>query len=143
MKLDRLGIIELLPGNRGRPLTARNFRWRADGPIERYFRHALLGDYFADPFDGEQDALYLLSGSLSAEGVRQLKQRLEEVAHEFDAPARARCDVACRAARRRQPGAGAETVAAEAVPAVSAGAGMKAFPRLFPALRRDSNTARR
>jgi len=84
VKLDRLGIIELLPGNRGRPLTARNFRWRADGPIERHFRHALLGDYFADPFDGEQDALYLLSGSLSADGVKLLKQRLEEVAHEFD-----------------------------------------------------------
>jgi transcriptional regulator with XRE-family HTH domain len=84
VKLDRLGIIELLPGNRGRPLTARNFRWRADGPIERHFRHVLLGDYFADPFDGEQDALYLLSGSLSADGVKQLKQRLEEVAREFD-----------------------------------------------------------
>lgn len=32
VKLDRLDIIELLPGNRGRPLTARNFRWRPDGP---------------------------------------------------------------------------------------------------------------
>ncbi|MEJ1096205.1 MULTISPECIES: helix-turn-helix transcriptional regulator [unclassified Pseudoxanthomonas] len=85
VKLDRLGVIELMPGNRGRALTARNFRWRADGPMERYFRHTLLGDYFADPFDGEQDALLLLSGSLSIDGVRQLRQRLEEVAREFDA----------------------------------------------------------
>ena len=85
VKLDRLGIIELMPGNRGRALTARNFRWRADGPMERYFRHTLLTDYFADPFDGEQDALLLLSGSLSIDGVKQLRQRLEEVAREFDA----------------------------------------------------------
>jgi transcriptional regulator with XRE-family HTH domain len=85
VKLDRLGVIELMPGNRGRALTARNFRWRADGPMERYFRHSLLSDYFADPFDGEQDALLLLSGSLSVEGIRQLRQRLEEVAREFDA----------------------------------------------------------
>ena len=85
VRLDRLGIIELMPGNRSRPLTARNFRWRADGPMERYFRLKLLGDFFADPFDGEQDALFLLSGSLSVEGVSQLRLRLEELAREFDA----------------------------------------------------------
>lgn len=85
VKLDRLGIIELLPGNRARALTARNFRWRRDGPMERYFREKLLGDYFADPFDGEQDGLFLLSGSLSVDGVRQMRQRLEEVVKEFDA----------------------------------------------------------
>ena len=83
-RLDRLGIIELQPGNRVRPLTARNFRWRTDGPMERHFRDALLGDYFADPFDGEQDRLLLLSGALSPEGARQMKQRLDEVAREFD-----------------------------------------------------------
>jgi transcriptional regulator with XRE-family HTH domain len=83
-RLDRMGLIELQPGNRVRPLTARNVRWLADGPMERYFRGTLLGDYFADPFDGEQDRLLLLSGSLSPEGVLQMKQRLDEVAREFD-----------------------------------------------------------
>jgi DNA-binding Xre family transcriptional regulator len=85
IKLDRLGIIELMPGNRARTLTARNFRWRRDGPMERYFRERLLGDYFADAFDGEQDGLFLLTGSLSIDGVRQMRQRLEEVVREFDA----------------------------------------------------------
>lgn len=85
VRLDRLGIIELLPGNRARLLTTRNFRWRADGPMERYFRRTLLGDYFADPFDGEHDALLLLSGSLSADGACRLRERLEELAREFDA----------------------------------------------------------
>jgi transcriptional regulator with XRE-family HTH domain len=83
-RLDRLGIIELMPGNRARALTARNFRWLTDGPMERHFRTTLLGDYFADPFDGEQDRLLLLSGALSPDGVKQMKQRLEEVAREFD-----------------------------------------------------------
>lgn len=83
-RLDRLGIIELQPGNRARLLTARNFRWLTDGPMERYFRGVLLGDYFADPFDGEQDRLLLLSGALSPDGVSQMKQRLEDVAREFD-----------------------------------------------------------
>jgi transcriptional regulator with XRE-family HTH domain len=84
VKLDRLGIIELQPHNRARPLTARNFRWRRDGPMERYFREKLLGDYFADPFDGEQDGLFLLSGSLSRDGIRQMRQHLEETVREFD-----------------------------------------------------------
>lgn len=83
-RLDRLGIIELQPGNRARLLTARNFRWLTDGPMERHFRGVLLGDYFADPFDGEQDRLLLLSGALSPDGVGQMKQRLEDVAREFD-----------------------------------------------------------
>ena len=68
-----------------RALTARNFRWRRNGPMELYFREKLLGDYFADAFDGEQDGLFLLSGSLSVDGVRQMRQRLEEVVKEFDA----------------------------------------------------------
>ncbi len=85
VKLDRLGIIELQPGNRARALTARNFRWRRNGPMELYFREKLLGDYFADAFDGEPDGLFLLSGSLSVDGVRQMRQRLEEVVKEFDA----------------------------------------------------------
>lgn len=85
VRLDRLGIIELLPGDRARTLTARNFRWRTDGPMERYFRRHLLGDYFADPFDGEQDTLLLLSGSLSVAGIKELRQRMLELANEFDA----------------------------------------------------------
>lgn len=85
VRLDRIGIIELLPGDRPRALTARNFRWRTDGPMERYFRRHLLGDYFADAFDGEQDTLLLLSGSLSVGGIKQLRQRLLELANEFDA----------------------------------------------------------
>ncbi|TDK28381.1 XRE family transcriptional regulator [Luteimonas aestuarii] len=83
-RLDRMGIIELQAGNRVRPLTARNFRWLTDGPMERYFRTELLGDYFAAPFDGDHDRLLLLSGSLSPDGVQQMRQRLDEVAREFD-----------------------------------------------------------
>lgn len=84
VKLDRLGIIELQPGNRVRALTPRNFRWRRDGPMERYFRQQLSRDYFADAFDGEQDGLFLLSGALSVDGVRQMRQRLEDMVKEFD-----------------------------------------------------------
>ncbi|PJJ96163.1 transcriptional regulator [Lysobacteraceae bacterium NML03-0222] len=84
-RLDRLGIIEMLPGNRGRPLTARNFRWRCNGPMEQHFRRQLLGEYFAEAFTGEQDALYLLAGELSHEGVQLMREHLQALAREFDA----------------------------------------------------------
>lgn len=84
-RLDRLGIIEMLPGNRGRPLTARNFRWRCNGPMEQHFRHQLLGEYFAEAFTGEEDALYLLAGELSHEGVQLMRAHLQALVREFDA----------------------------------------------------------
>lgn len=84
VRLDRLGIIELLPENRTRALTARNFRWRSDGPMERHFRTTLLGDYFSAPFTGDCDALFLLSGSLGRDGIAQMRARLEDLAREFD-----------------------------------------------------------
>ena len=33
--LDRIKFIDLLPGNRVKLLTSRNFRWRKNGPIEK------------------------------------------------------------------------------------------------------------
>ena len=36
-RLDRMGLIELLPGNRIKLRVARNFAWLPDGPIHRYF----------------------------------------------------------------------------------------------------------
>jgi len=83
-RLDRLGIIELLPGNRARPRTQRNFRWRREGPMQRFFQQRLLPDYFARSFDGEHDRLLLLSGMVSAGSVAHLDRRLGEVAAEFD-----------------------------------------------------------
>ena len=61
VKLDRLGIIELMPGNRGRALTARNFRWRRDGPMQRFFQQRLLPDYEVapGPHEGTIHLLYL------------------------------------------------------------------------------------
>ena len=35
-RLDRIGIIELLPNNRYRLRVSRGFQWRANGPIERH-----------------------------------------------------------------------------------------------------------
>ncbi len=83
-RLDRLGIIELQPGNRARTRTARNFRWRREGPMQRFFQQRLLPDYFDRGFEGEQERLLLLSGMVAPASVLLLQRRLEEFAAEFD-----------------------------------------------------------
>lgn len=82
--LDRLGIIELLPGNRTRARTARNFRWRREGPMQHFFQQRLLPEYFARPFDGDADRLLLLSGMASPAAAEHMQRRLNELAEEFD-----------------------------------------------------------
>ena len=38
VRLDRLGIIRLLPGNRYRLLLSRTFSWIPDGPFQEFFK---------------------------------------------------------------------------------------------------------
>lgn len=84
-RLDRMGVIELQPGNKYRVRTARNFRWRRDGPMERFFRARLLPDFFGREFVGDGEALLLLSGMLAPASAAQVQRRLDELAGEFDA----------------------------------------------------------
>lgn len=83
-RLDRLGVIELQPGNRTRPRTQRNFRWRREGPMQRFFQQKLLPEYFRREFDGEHDRLLLLSGMVSKRSADVVERRLHELAEEFD-----------------------------------------------------------
>lgn len=83
-KLDRLGVIELLPGNRTRSRTQRNFRWRREGPMQRFFQQQLLPEYFGRSFGGEQDQLLLLSGMVSPASAALVDRRLKEAAEAFD-----------------------------------------------------------
>ena len=46
VRLDKLGIIELLPGNRYRLRVSRNFRWRTNGPLQTFFFKTVLPDFF-------------------------------------------------------------------------------------------------
>lgn len=85
VRLDRMGIIELQPDNRAKLLTARNFRWRENGPVMRLFAKKLIPEFFARPFAGENEQILLLAGMVSRPTGQLLKQRLKELAHEFDA----------------------------------------------------------
>jgi len=51
-RLDKLRIIDLLPGNRIKLRLARNFTWRKSGPIQRFFEQRVQQQFFDSSFVG-------------------------------------------------------------------------------------------
>ena len=83
-RLDRMGVLELQPGNRVRLRTARNFRWRRNGPMQRFFQQRLLPEYFHGDLGGPDENLLLLTGMMSRPAAAAMHRKLVDVAEEFD-----------------------------------------------------------
>ncbi|PPC78607.1 transcriptional regulator [Pokkaliibacter plantistimulans] len=83
--LDRLKLIELLPGNRIRLKVSANFGWIADGPIQRFFQEKVAQDFFQSRFDRPSEKLIVLNGLLSDGGNIELQRRMQQLAEEFNA----------------------------------------------------------
>ena len=84
VKLDKIGLIELLPNNRIKLLTAHNFTWRKDGPVQSFFRQNLQSDFFDTDFAEEGSDLTMLTGMLSKSARIEFDKKLQEFAKEFD-----------------------------------------------------------
>jgi transcriptional regulator with XRE-family HTH domain len=88
IRLHRARIIELLPLNRVKLLTARNFAWRPDGPVRRLLDQELKRDFLAARFDGPGEKLAFVGGLLSPASRAQLESSIDRVARELDELAR-------------------------------------------------------
>jgi len=84
-RLDRLGIIDLLQGNRIKVRLAHNFSWRRAGPIQRFFEEKVQEQFFGHPFLGPGELRVMVQGGLSAKSNELLQQRMRKLAEEFDA----------------------------------------------------------
>jgi hypothetical protein len=87
-RLDRMRMIELLPGNEVRVLVSRQFSWRPDGPVQRFFNQFVQKEFFDSFFDKPGEKLVFLSGMLSKSNLTRFHQAMERVAQEFDEMAR-------------------------------------------------------
>jgi DNA-binding Xre family transcriptional regulator len=85
LRLDRLRLIDLLPGNRIRLNVARDFDWLPDGPIRRYFRARGEADFLAGAFERPDEALFFVHGMLTAEAKTQLLTQLRQLRKRFAA----------------------------------------------------------
>lgn len=88
LRLDQLGIVDYRPPHRVRKLTARNFSWRTDGPVHRFFVGRFVPEYFRSAFDGAADAFRFVGGTLSRESLAAFRSSLQRLAEEFERLAR-------------------------------------------------------
>ena len=83
-KLDRMKIIDLLPGDRVRLLIANNFRWRKNGAIEKFFRKRVQTEFFSHDFQDDASIRIVKNGMLSRKAQLQLIEKLKAIGELFD-----------------------------------------------------------
>jgi DNA-binding Xre family transcriptional regulator len=81
-RLDKLKMIELLPGNQYRLLIAQDFKWLPNGPLERYITHYVIKDFMAAGFKEAESFRFYMPGTYSVTSVDFLRRRLEELTRE-------------------------------------------------------------
>ncbi|MDD9999538.1 MAG: helix-turn-helix transcriptional regulator [Rhodospirillaceae bacterium] len=84
LRLDRMGLIELLPDNRIRRRIARKFAWLPGGPIHRYFVERVQGEFLSGAFDPNRDAQRFAWGMVSEQSATALRAKVAELMDAFD-----------------------------------------------------------
>ena len=79
VRLDRMKLIELLPGNRVKPLISSNFNWQPDGPIESYFQKEVQGPFFNSDFNDEGCMRLVKNGDISVVARQQILERMRSL----------------------------------------------------------------
>jgi predicted transcriptional regulator len=83
-KLDRMGIISLLPNNQIKPLFANNFSWHEGGPMDRFVKQRVQPKFFESRFS-EPDAIHLFKhGDLTEKSRFLLKDRINSLGEYYD-----------------------------------------------------------
>lgn len=103
VRLHRAKLIELLPLKRVRLLTARNFAWRRDGPVQAFLKEQVQRELLDSSFSGDGETFRFVGGMLSRTGLAQMQQAIDRLAREFDELARR--DAALPLAERHACGA--------------------------------------
>lgn len=83
LRLDKLRIIDLLPGNRIRINVSRDFDWLPYGPIKHYFQDHGQGDFLKSQFDLEDEALAFVHGMFTDQALAQMLAELRQLRKKF------------------------------------------------------------
>lgn len=82
LTLDKLRILDLLPGDKIRLVIARDFAWIPDGPISEFFKLHGQSDFLHHGFVGN-DSLMFSHGMLTAAAYAELKPELQRLKARF------------------------------------------------------------
>jgi transcriptional regulator with XRE-family HTH domain len=84
IRLERLGLLELMPFERIKLRTARNFAWRRDGPVRRFVAEKVLPEFFASRFDAAGEHMQFVGGMLSRASMHKLQEGIDALARQLD-----------------------------------------------------------
>ncbi|WP_444995881.1 helix-turn-helix domain-containing protein [Aliikangiella sp. IMCC44359] len=82
--LDRIKFIDLLPSNRVKLLTSRNFRWRKHGPIEKLFNQHIRKEFFQSRFAKTDECMQFGSALVSRTTLLLMHAKIEKLVGEFN-----------------------------------------------------------
>lgn len=83
-RLERLGLVELLPSGRIKLRAARNFTWRKDGPIQKYFTERVLPEFLRTRFDQPGESMQFVGGMMSRASVLKMHEAMAALARQLD-----------------------------------------------------------
>lgn len=84
IRLHRAKLVELLPLNRFKLLTARNFTWRRNGPVQKFFENEVQREFLAADFTADDARFRFVAGRLSRPALVQMQNAIERIARDFD-----------------------------------------------------------
>jgi DNA-binding Xre family transcriptional regulator len=83
-QLDRLKLLQLLPGNKYKVLISRNLRWIAGGPLEHFITQDVINKFLKGSFNEPESFRFYLRGSYSQTSIHHLQKRLEQLTTEAE-----------------------------------------------------------
>ena len=83
-KLDRMKIIQLLPGNRVKRIIDRNFNWLPNGPIQRFYERSVQAEFFKSTFNGPGEFRVFVNGMLSRSSNQEMVKKAQRLIQEFN-----------------------------------------------------------
>ena len=83
VKLDRLRLITLLPGNRIRLNVARDFDWLQRGPIRAYFQSQGLSDFLKSDFCRSEEVMAFAHALLTESAIAKMQTEIRKIRQRF------------------------------------------------------------
>jgi DNA-binding Xre family transcriptional regulator len=82
-RLDRLGLISLMPDNSYRLRVSLAFHWRPDGPAQQYLRAHIVPDYFNGDFNGVGETVLCVPARLSRNSADEMVRKIRQLSAEL------------------------------------------------------------
>jgi DNA-binding Xre family transcriptional regulator len=82
--LDRMRIIELLPGNRVKLMISQNFKWIPDGPIQHFFESKVQLEFLDSSFTQAGEFRIFVSGMISRTANAEIIKKIQHLAQEMN-----------------------------------------------------------